>query len=1001
MKRRLFIKQFFVFIFLGSFSLFSQVTYPLEKVKDELNTHYSFLNANIHLSDGSIIENGQLEVRDGRIIQVGEKLQIPTHSIKIDLAGKHIYPSFIDLYSNYGLDVPEYLKRQPGLYQHLSSKKGAYGWNEAIRPEINAIDFFSIQSDRAKSYKENGFGIVLSHTMDGIMRGTGTLVSLSEKRENLAVIKPKASTHFSFNKGSSHQDYPTSLMGAVSLLRQTLMDANWYQNLKNLDKEGHNLSLISLNNQMNLPKFFEINDKWDIERVRNLGKEFSLNFIIKGNGTEYQRMDLVRNTGMHYVLPLNFPEKYKIEDADDERILNLRELKHWELAPTNPKSFENAKVPFSLTSYGMKIADFKKQLLIAIEHGLSKEEALKSLSIRPAEFLGVEKDLGSLETGKIANFFITDKDYFTEGSQIIEHWIQGEKYVFNYKESYPIKEGNYELMVGMKKFSLSIDKENNGFKIQVIEAGDTLQGKLDQQNNLVNLSFPGTKNSTKNFHLSGIIQNGKLFGSGLDTNRNELVWRMVWVAEPTKAEEVAQVKDNTEYALGEVLYPFLGYGNQQRGKSQNFIVKNVTIWTNESEGILQGMDLMVESGRIIKIGKNINRKGFIEIDGTGKHLTPGIIDEHSHIAIRGGVNECSQSVTAEVRVKDAINPDDINIYRQLSGGVTTSHLLHGSCNTIGGQTQLIKMKWGASIEEMLFKNWDPFIKFALGENVKRSYSGRNDRFPNTRLGVEQVLMDAFTRAREYENLPEGKRRDLELEALVEILNQERFITCHSYVQSEINAFIKVAEKFGFTINTFTHILEGYKVADKMKKHGSSGSTFSDWWAYKMEVQDAIPYNAYLMAMNGVNVAINSDDAEMARRLNQEASKSIAYTPMQEEEAFKMVSLNPAKMLHIDDRVGSLKIGKDADLVLWSDNPLSIYAKAEKTWVEGVLEFDRSMEEAKLSSIKLEKDRIIEKMVNGKSSNSKGEGQKPVVLVDDEEFCEENHPRGTTIWDSIY
>jgi len=267
-----------------------------------------------------------------------------------------------------------------------------------------------------------------------------------------------------------------------------------------------------------------------------------------------------------------------------------------------------------------------------------------------------------------------------------------------------------------------------------------------------------------------------------------------------------------------------------------------------------------------------------------------------------------------------------------------------------------------------FKGADPFIKFALGENVKRTTSPNNNRFPDTRMGVEQVLTDAFQRATDYQKLmatDKNARRDLELDALVEIMNKKRFITCHSYVQPEITYTMRVAEKYGFRINTFTHILEGYKVADKMKAHGANASTFSDWWAYKMEVQDAIPYNAAIMQKVGLNVCINSDDAEMARRLNQEAAKSVKYGGMSEDEAFKMVTLNPAKALHVDDKVGSIKVGKDADLVLWSDNPLSIYARAEKTMVDGIIYYDIERDALLRQQIKTERARLINKMLSEK------------------------------------
>jgi imidazolonepropionase-like amidohydrolase len=338
------------------------------------------------------------------------------------------------------------------------------------------------------------------------------------------------------------------------------------------------------------------------------------------------------------------------------------------------------------------------------------------------------------------------------------------------------------------------------------------------------------------------------------------------------------------------------------------------------------------------------------------------------------VNEGTEASSAEVRIGDVINSEDINIYRQLSGGVTASQLLHGSANPIGGQSGLVKLRWGYAPEKMKIEGADGFIKFALGENVKQSNWGDkyDSRYPQTRMGVEQTYVNEFTRAREYEKaLREKKnvRRNLELEALVEVLNKKRFITCHSYVQSEINMLMHVADSFGFRVNTFTHILEGYKVADKMKAHGANGSTFADWWAYKYEVIDAIPYNASILDKVGVNTAINSDDAEMARRLNQEAAKTVKYGGTSEEDAWKMVTLNPAKMLHLDSHMGSIKAGKDADIVIWTDDPLSIYAVVEKTFVDGVCFYDRDKDSAKRESIKHERARLSMKMLDEKKAGA--------------------------------
>ena len=420
----------------------------------------------------------------------------------------------------------------------------------------------------------------------------------------------------------------------------------------------------------------------------------------------------------------------------------------------------------------------------------------------------------------------------------------------------------------------------------------------------------------------------------------------------------------------------MAYGFNSSPKQETLLFKNITVWTNEKEGILKNIDVLVSDGKIKKIGKNISNNKATIIDGTGKHLTAGIVDEHSHIAT-SSVNEGGQNSSAEVTIEDVVKSNDINIYRNLAGGVTTIQILHGSANPIGGRSALVKLKWGETPDKMLIPNAPKAIKFALGENVKQSNWESYSRFPQTRMGVEQVYMDYFTRAKEYDaKKKSGKpyRKDEELETIAEILNKERFITCHSYIQSEINMLMKVADKFNFNINTFTHILEGYKVADKMKEHGVGASTFSDWWAYKYEVNDAIPYNGAILHKQGITVAFNSDDSEMSRRLNQEAAKAVKYGDISEEEAWKFVTLNPAKLLHLDKKIGSIKVGKDADIVLWNTNPLSIYAKAEKTIIEGVVYFDLERDLKNRMNIKKERNTLINLMLDYK--NKGGETQSP-------------------------
>ena len=364
---------------------------------------------------------------------------------------------------------------------------------------------------------------------------------------------------------------------------------------------------------------------------------------------------------------------------------------------------------------------------------------------------------------------------------------------------------------------------------------------------------------------------------------------MKWSANKTAlfVKPIDSLKVQKNNTVMPTTYPNVAFGNAKKLTAETLLFKNATVWTNEKEGILEETDVLVQNGKISAIGKNISEASATVIDAKGKHLTSGIIDEHSHIAISNGVNEGGHNSSAEVTIQDVVNSEDINIYRELAGGVTTSQLLHGSANPIGGQSAIVKWKWGQDADEMLYKNQPKFIKFALGENVKQANWGNMNptRFPQTRMGVEQVFTDYFQRAKEYDlawkNYNSKKRKgnaprvDLDLQTVAEILNKERFISCHSYVQSEILMLMNVAEKFNFRVNTFTHILEGYKVADKMKEHGVGASTFADWWAYKFEVNDAIPYNGAIMHNAGVVVAYNSDDAEMSRRLNHEAAKAVS------------------------------------------------------------------------------------------------------------------------------
>jgi imidazolonepropionase-like amidohydrolase len=436
------------------------------------------------------------------------------------------------------------------------------------------------------------------------------------------------------------------------------------------------------------------------------------------------------------------------------------------------------------------------------------------------------------------------------------------------------------------------------------------------------------------------------------------------------------------------------------------LIENATILT-VTHGTIEHGSILIRGGKIAAVGKNLKApKDAKVIDAAGQFVMPGIIDCHSHIAIDGDVNEGSISVSSMANIADVLNPEDKSIYLDLAGGVTAANILHGSANSIGGQTIVIKLRWGKPASELPFEGALPGIKFALGENPKRSNftppPGVPRRYPATRMGVEETIRGAFVEAREYmkqwddynrrkaageQNLI-PPRRDLKLDPLVEVLEGKRYVHAHCYRADEIVMLIRVAREFGFKVRTFQHVLEGYKVADEIARSGAGASTFSDWWAYKMEAFDAIPYNAALMAQRGVVVSVNSDSVEEARHLNQEAAKSMRWGGLSHDEALKLVTINPAIQLGIDKRVGSIDTGKDADLVIYNHDPLSVYAVVQKTIIDGQVYFDRDRDIAHRPELEKEKKALLEKEKKSAAPESKAE-KKPDKKPDENKKPDES------------
>src|SRR6267378_2457016 len=448
------------------------------------------------------------------------------------------------------------------------------------------------------------------------------------------------------------------------------------------------------------------------------------------------------------------------------------------------------------------------------------------------------------------------------------------------------------------------------------------------------------------------------------------------------------------YVLYLIYFPIPAHAATPPDAPAVIVIRDATILT-VSQGTIEHGSILIKDGKIAEVGKTVNaQKDAKVIDAAGQFVIPGIIDCHSHIAAES-INEGSVSVSSMVNMAEILNPEDIDIYRDLAGGVTSANILHGSANSIGGQTLVIKLRWGQPAAKLPFEGAVPGIKFALGENPKRSnfsIPGQPRRYPSTRMGVEETIRGAFSEARDYKKTWEDynkrfgageknlipPRRDLRLEPLVEVLEGKRYVHSHCYREDEILMLLRVAKEFGFKVRTFQHVLEGYKVADELAAAGVGASPFSDWWAYKVEAYDAIPYNAALMTRRGVVVSINSDSAEEATHLNQEAAKSMKFGGLSHDEALKMVTLNPAMQLGIDKRVGTIDVGKDADLAIYNHDPLSAYAVVQKTLIDGRVYFDRQRDIAERSEREKEKKALIDKF--RKAAEKKPEDKKPDATV---------------------
>ncbi|MEM7782671.1 MAG: amidohydrolase family protein [Planctomycetota bacterium] len=1002
-------------------------------------------NITIHADPYSESALGSVLIDGSRIRAVGTDLSLPAGTRIVDGRGQHCYPAFINCFHE--VDVkPE-------------SKVGY--WNEKFSPETATDRPEVAELLPMESMRKAGFGATICAPKNGIVKGQSSLWLLSNRNVEHLVVKSGLGLHLELTTSRGSRNYPNSPMGAVALARQGFYDGNWYfeawriaNNDSNVELPERNASLEALRPALesSQPVFIETSNELFVGRANRFAKEFGLNLVIVGSGNEYRRLDEVASVNCPIVVPVKFPTAPDVSSAEKADEVTLEDLMHWDLAPENLARLEKRNLSFALTAQGLKSpTDFLPALRVAVKRGLSERAAIAAATIGGAKILGVENQLGTIENGKIANLLVTDGDIFEKKTKILETWVDGVRFQHAAKQQRDF-EGKWKFAGSkMKGQVLEVSKSGKSIKAKIStesksqptrtttdtdspkdHTGSVTVHSLELTDTRLTGSFRGDSFGTEGIQLLTLVfldndsatgtvtlPSGKSYivsverivktetksksGSTSDEDWDEVVKDSEAAHQQSEESSVADVTHDSSF---DVCYPLGAFGRTELPtQPKSVLIKNVTVWTLDEKGKVENGAILFGDGYVKGIFDSNAELPVADrvIDGKGAHVTPGIIDCHSHMATDSGVNESGQAITAEVRIGDMIDCDDITIYRQLAGGVTAANILHGSANPIGGQNQVIKLRWGAEEQAMKLADAPLGIKFALGENVKQSnWSSPTNRYPQTRMGVEQIMDNAFRSAIDYASAHERwktsksglpPRINLELEALSEIVDGKRWVHCHSYRQDEILALIRTLDRYEITIGSFQHILEGYKVADAMAQHGAMASAFADWWAYKYEVKDAIPYAGALMHRAGVVVSFNSDDGELGRHLNQEAAKAVKYGGVDEVEALKFVTLNPARQLRIDHQTGSLEAGKDADLVLWNAHPLSNYAVVQQTWIDGRKYFDRAEDQKMQKQNRLMRLTLIQKILESNvpmETKSKSDIDPAKLWPRHDEFCHDHH-----------
>jgi len=959
---------------------------------------FALTGARIVTGPNASLDDATLVMRDGEITAIG-KAAAPAGATAIDCRGLTIYPGLIDPFVP--SDVPA-----------IDATADDQHWNPLVQPHRNARDGALVAAADRETLRSLGFTTVACVPTGGILKGSSCVVLLDEPTPTrpVRIVRDAAFSVASFQTRSG---YPDSEMGAIAVLRQTLADADWYARCATLAPADGAMpggaprpsaALRSLATRRDLPLWFDVQDELQALRALRIAAEAGRSPVVVGSGMEFRRLRALATAKANVVVPLHFPDAPDVSTAAAADRTSLRQLQSWEQAETNSKRLLDAGLEIAWTTARLRDRkDFRERLADAMACGIDEHQALAALTTRPAALLGIAARTGTLAVGKLANLVVVKGDLFDRKSEIRDVWVGGVRHVVQAPKDLGLD--------GAWSWTEGWPGRDGGPAPSLVIAGDKVTCRVGTTEVKVNgvVREPGTVA----FRISGdTLDANQVHWLRLHRRDEDLVGTCTMAdgrttdVRATKSEPAADdpqrkkddaTKDDAERpSLAALPTPLGGYGFVEAPAATEFVIVGATLWPCDGRGVLRDGVVHVRDGKIVHAGPRADfgepPAGVQVVDGAGKHVTPGLIDCHSHTGISRGLNESGEAVTAEVRVEDVIDPDDVNWYRQLAGGVTAVNQLHGSANAIGGQSSTVKIRWGAlHPDDLRFAGAPAGIKFALGENPRRANGGeRNTRYPNTRMGVEALLRDRFAAAdayrremAKYEALPPADRakvlpprRDLELEAIAEILAGTRRIHCHSYRQDEIFMLCELAGELGIRIGTFQHVLEGYKVADAIGKHAVGASSFSDWWAYKFEVWDAIPENGAILHEAGVVVSFNSDSNELARRLNSEAGKAVKYGGIASPDALCFVTANPAKQLGVYERTGSLSSGKDADLVLWSDDPLSYAARCEATWVDGRLLFSLENDRKNREYIAAERQRLLKKATAAAGSRRTARDRDP-------------------------